>query len=92
MGYRVTIKRKAEKGLASIEPKARRLIQAFIKEQLAGSDNPTKLPSCKKLEGVPDGWQWHVGVYRILGTVDGDTITIELFRIGHRRDVYRRMG
>ncbi|WP_241157001.1 type II toxin-antitoxin system RelE/ParE family toxin [Adlercreutzia sp. ZJ304] len=92
MGYRVIIKKQAEKQLASIEPKTRRLIQTFIKDQLEGSTNPQALSGCKKLQGVQNGWRWRVGVYRLLGIVDGDTITIQLFRIGHRRDVYRRMN
>ncbi len=92
MGYHVIIKRQAEKQLASIEPKARQLIQNYIKETLEGSSNPVSLPSCKKLQGVDDGWRWRLGTCRILGIVDDGTITIELFRIGHRRDVYRRLG
>ncbi len=92
MGYRVVFTNQAKKGLSKLDKRTQRIIAAFIQENLEGSSNPVSLPSCKKLQGVDDGWRWRLGTYRILGIVDDGTITIELFRIGHRRDVYRRLG
>ncbi|WP_165062535.1 type II toxin-antitoxin system RelE/ParE family toxin [Adlercreutzia sp. ZJ154] len=92
MGYKVDFTRKAQKDLAKLDKRTQKIIASFIKDQLEGSTNPQALSGCKKLQGVQNGWRWRVGVYRLLGIVDGDTITIQLFRIGHRRDVYRRMN
>ena len=33
-------------------------------------------------------WRYRVGNYRILCTIHDDVLTIEVFTIGHRRDVY----
>ena len=92
MGYRVVFTNQTKNGLSKLDKRTQRIIAAFIQENLEGSSNPVSLPSCKKLQGVDDGWRWRLGTYRILGIVDDGTITIELFRIGHRRDVYRRLG
>lgn len=90
MGYRVELTKHAQKQLAALDRKALALVASFV-DQLDGCENPRILPQAKKLQGVDDGWRWRVGTYRILGTIDDDRIVIELFRIGHRRDVYRRL-
>ncbi|WP_255467178.1 type II toxin-antitoxin system RelE family toxin [Raoultibacter phocaeensis] len=91
MGYRVELTRRAEKQLASLDQKTLLLVAAFIDSQLDGCDNPCALPNAKKLQGIDNGWRWRVGTYRVLGTVDDGLVVIELFKIGHRRDVYRNL-
>ena len=91
MSYTVILKRRAAKELAQLDPKVRAVIVGFIKTNLEGCENPRTAKGAKKLEGVDDGWRWRIGTYRILGTVDDETVTIELFKIGHRRDVYDRL-
>lgn len=90
MGYHVQLTNRAKKQLGELEKKTFALVASFI-DQLDGCDDPRALPNAKKLEGVEDGWRWRIGSYRILGTIDDDRVIIELFRIGHRRDVYRRL-
>ena len=90
MGYRVELTNRAKKQLASLDKKTLALVASFI-DTLDGCDDPRAFPNAKKLQGVENGWRWRVGTYRILGTVDDGKVVIELFRIGHRRDVYRRL-
>lgn len=90
MGYRVELTKRAQKQLAALDGKTLALVASFI-DQLDGCENPRILPHAKRLQGVDDGWRWRVGTYRILGTIDDEWIVIELFRIGHRSDVYRRL-
>ena len=89
MGYRVELTRRAQKQLAALDRKTLLLVSSFIDQSLDGCDNPCALPSAKRLQGVEDGWRWRVGTYRILGTVDDGRVVVELFKIGHRRDVHR---
>ena len=84
MGYSVALTKRALKQLGSLDKKALLLVSSFI-DQLDGCENPREIGSAKKLQGAEHGWRWRVGTYRIL------RVTIELFRIGHRRDVYRRL-
>lgn len=91
MTWRVEWSKKAAKHLLSIERKQRLVIAAWVADSLDGCENPIALPNAKKLQGVENGWRWRVGAYRVLGTVDDGRVTIELFRVGHRRDVYRNL-
>lgn len=90
MGYRVELTKRAQKELAALDKKPLALVASFI-DQLDGCEDPRILPHAKKLQGIDDGWRWRVGTYRILGTIDDDRIVIEIFRVGHRRDVYRKL-
>lgn len=91
MAYRVEVTKRAEKQIAKLNKKDLLLVARAI-DELEQCDNLCTLPNAKKLQGVEDGWRWRVGVYRILGIVDGDRLIIELFKIGNRRDVYRNLN
>jgi mRNA interferase RelE/StbE len=43
---------------------------------------------CKKLNNI-DGFRVRTGKYRILYTVDSKLKSIVIYKIGHRKDVYR---
>ena len=88
MAYDVRWSRRALKELASIERQQRAIVASWVNEHLQGSENPTQVGDCKRLRGVKNGWRWRVGRYRILGRLIDDELVIDLFRVGHRRDVY----
>ncbi len=90
MGYRVELTKRAQKQLAALDKKTLALVASFL-DELDGCNNPRALPNAKKLQGLQDGWRWRVGTYRLLGIIDDGRVVIELFRIGHRRDVYRKL-
>lgn len=90
MAFRVELTNRAKKELAHLDKRALALVGALI-DEIAASNDPRALSSAKKLQGVKDGWRWRTGTYRVLGLVKDDVVVIELFRIGHRRDVYRRL-
>ncbi|MCL4523300.1 MAG: type II toxin-antitoxin system RelE/ParE family toxin [Acidobacteria bacterium] len=54
-------------------------------ESLGESPRPT---GCHKL-ATGDGFRVRQGDYRILYTIDDEARVIEIYKIGHRRDVYR---
>jgi mRNA interferase RelE/StbE len=91
MSYRVVIKKRAEKEIAGLDKRIRAIIAHWILENLEGCENPRTVPNGKKLEAVESGWRWRVGTYRILATINDNRVTIEIFRVGHRREVYRRL-
>lgn len=83
MGYRVVLTNRAKKQLQSLDIKTKLLVSEFI-NRLDGCDSPCALPNAKKLQGVPNGWRWRIGTYRVLGTVDDGRVIIQVFRLGHR--------
>ena len=42
-----------------------------------------------KLASIEDGWRIRVGDYRVLYTVDDKGQVVRVYRIAHRREVYR---
>jgi mRNA interferase RelE/StbE len=82
--YKVLIKRSAVKELDELPPKVRRRIADKI-EALGTTPRP---PGVEKLSGQ-EKYRIRQGDYRIVYAIDDDAQTATLFRIAHRRDVYR---
>ncbi len=83
-GYRVLIKRSAEKEMDRLPDRAfQRVAQAILK-----LERDPRAKGSKKLRGVQD-YRLRVGEYRILYCIDDDTRVVEVIAVGHRREVYR---
>lgn len=53
------------------------------------ADNPRPF-GVKKLEGFDDFYRIKKGNYRIIYTIEDDILTIEVLKVGNRKDVYKR--
>ncbi|MGF1567016.1 MAG: type II toxin-antitoxin system RelE/ParE family toxin [Nodosilinea sp.] len=84
MSYGVSILRRAQKELGNLPAGAFGRVRDALRA-LADEPRPA---GCKKLHGR-EGWRIRVGDYRILYKVDDNQQTVEVFHVGHRRDVYR---
>jgi mRNA interferase RelE/StbE len=84
MPYQILLSRSAEKFLKELPRNIYLKISHDI-EKLA--DNP-RPHGCKKLKGNREEWRIRIGDYRIIYNIDDDIVTIEVVRIGHRKDVY----
>ena len=91
MPFHVEWTSRALKELRSIDRRQGLIVASWVNENLEGCDNPTKVGDCRKLQGVENGWRWRIGNYRILGRVCGDRLTVDIFRVGNRKSVYRRL-
>ena len=85
MPYRVELETKALKEFRAL-PKERRALIGDIFDDLQRDPRP---PGAKKLSGV-DGYRIRSGDYRILYTIADGPRLVRVFKVGHRRDVYRR--
>lgn len=82
--YRVFIKRSAERELRDL-PGRDRLHLARRIHDLSQRPRPN---GREKLSGQ-DAYRIRRGDYRIVYTVDDEQRLIQIYRIGHRREVYR---
>jgi mRNA interferase RelE/StbE len=82
--FRLKIKRSAEKELEALPSSIIVKIQA---EVLSLANNPFPAGS-KKLKGFKAMYRIRIGDYRVIYTVYHQTITIEILKIGHRKDIY----
>jgi addiction module toxin, RelE/StbE family len=89
VGYRVQYTARALKQLKKMDRFDATLITSWIGKNLESTDDPRRLG--KALVGDRSGeWRYRVGDYRILCRIQDDVLLIEVFLIGHRRDIYKK--
>ncbi len=82
--YTLLAKPTMEKELRAINPKD----LPAINEKIKSLAQQPRQHQTKKLKGV-DGYRLRVGKYRILYEIDDKTKTVTIFRVLHRKEVYR---
>ncbi len=88
MAWRIEITRTATKQITKLDQQAQKSILRFLRERLAGADNPRQ--SGRALQGEKRGlWRYRVGDYRLICDIQDQKITILVLELGHRKDVYR---
>ncbi|WP_214710439.1 MULTISPECIES: type II toxin-antitoxin system RelE/ParE family toxin [unclassified Exiguobacterium] len=86
--YQVAFERNAQKTLKKMDPQQARIIMAWIKKNLVGTDDPRR--HGKGLVANHSGeWRYRIGDYRLIADIQDETITILILEIGHRRDIYK---
>ena len=84
--YNVFIKTSAAKELEAVEPRA---VRARIVSRIRGLAQSPRPHGSQKLAGEAERYRIRQGVYRIVYSVDDERRTVEVVKIGHRREVYR---
>lgn len=88
MAWRIELTAAAEKALAKLDRQTAKRITGFLRERVAGSDDPRQ--SGKALSGPLAGlWRYRVGDYRIICEVKDGQLVVLVVTIGHRSDIYR---
>jgi mRNA interferase RelE/StbE len=84
--YRLLIKASAAKELEAVGTKADR--QRIVEKVQALAASPRSQGS-EKLAGYADRYRVRQGSYRIIYLVDDERREVTIFKVGHRKDVYR---
>ena len=87
MKYRIEIKRSAAKALKKIPKSDQKGIAARIDSLSENLPDPTTT----KMKGDNPFHRIRVGNYRIIYEIHGDILVIMVLKIGHRKEVYRRL-
>jgi mRNA interferase RelE/StbE len=84
--YRLLIKASAAKEMEAVGSKAdrRRIVEKV--QTLAANPRPR---SSEKLAGYADRYRVRRGSYRIIYFVDDERREVTIYKVGHRKDVYR---
>ena len=85
MGYDIFLSPSAFDDLESLPDDLQRRVYEHI-DELAANPRPSGV---KVLQGAPGGLRLRVGTYRILYLVNDRKRAVTIYKIGHRRDVYR---
>jgi len=84
VNYRVEIESRARREFLSLPTD----VQERISDAIDGLARNPRPPGAKRLVGR-DGYRLRQGDYRILYTIEDSSRVVRVYRIGHRRDIYR---
>ena len=84
--YRLVIKASVAKEIEAVGTKIDR--QRIVERIRILARNP-RLPGSEKLAGYSDRYRVRQGQYRIVYLIDDERLEVTIFKVGHRKDVYR---
>jgi len=84
--YKLSIKPSAGKELEAVGSKADR--SRIIAKVAALANNP-RVRGSEKLAGYDDRYRIRQGNYRVIYQIDDSANEVTIYKIGHRREVYR---
>ncbi len=82
-GYKLLIKASAAKEIDAIPADRRRIV-----DRIAALEHDPRPPGCQKLSGS-DKYRLRQGHYRVVYLIDHAARQVTVFKVGHRREVYR---
>ena len=88
MSYRIEVKRSAAKALKKIPKADRKRIVEKIESLAESPPNP----EITKMKGNNPFHKVRVGDYRIVYEIQEDVLLILIAKIGHRKDIYRKLS
>ena len=88
MGYSVRFSESALKELKKLDRQSARVIKNWVVKNLVDCTDPR---SCgKALAGNLKGiWRYRVGDYRLFADIQDGIVTIFIFEVAHRREIYK---
>lgn len=70
----------------------RKRIVQFLRDRIATATNPRSLGESLTGNALGNYWKYRVGDYRIICSIQDEKITIQVIKIGNRRDVYKDLS
>jgi mRNA interferase RelE/StbE len=89
MAWKVELSNLARKNLANMDLQHSRRILTFLQERVARLDDPRSIGEALKGSKLGEFWKYRVGDYRIISSIEDNTLKILVVKIGNRREVYK---
>jgi mRNA interferase RelE/StbE len=89
LAWRIEISQTAEKQLGKLDRAVARRIVTFLRERVSALDDPRSIGEALKGSELGEFWKYRVGDWRLICQIEDSRITIEVLRLGNRREVYR---
>lgn len=90
MAWLIKIDEQAKKDLATLDKPVAKRIVGFLRDRLAGLDDPRSIGEALKGSQLGAFWKYRVGSYRIIASIEDGALCILVVRIGNRKEVYRK--
>ena len=89
MAWRIELSDLALKNLKQLDPQAARRILSFLNDRLAMLDDPRSIGEALRGSKLGEFWKYRVGDYRIVSSIEDNSVRIIVVRVGNRKDVYK---
>ena len=89
MGWRIEILDEAKQDLSKLDKPIARRITTFLRERIAGLEDPRSLGQALRGARLGELWKYRVGDYRLIARLEDDRLCVLVVKVGHRRQVYR---
>lgn len=90
MGFTIEFTPLAQKDFGKLPQEVR----SRVLKKIEGLGNNPRPKGAKKLhlKGESELWRVRWGDYRVVYSIENDRLVIAIVRVGHRKDVYRRLN
>lgn len=89
MVWQISVSQTAEKQLAKLDRPVARRIVSFLRDRVAGLEDPRSIGEALKGSELGEFWKYRVGDWRIICEIRDKQIQITVLSLGNRREVYR---
>ena len=89
MVWQISVSQTAEKQLAKLDRPVARRIVSFLRDRVAGLEDPRSIGEALKGSELGEFWKYCVGDWRIICEIRDKQIQITVLSLGNRREVYR---
>jgi mRNA interferase RelE/StbE len=89
LAWRIEFSSAAKKDLTALDRQIARRITAFLRERVAGLDDPRAIGEALKGSRLGAFWKYRVGDYRVIASIEDQAVRILVVRVGNRREVYQ---
>jgi mRNA interferase RelE/StbE len=89
LAWRIEFDDAARRDLAKLDKPVARRITGFLRERIGVLEDPLSLGEALKGARLGDFWKYRIGDYRVIASIEDDTLRILVVRIGNKREVYR---
>jgi mRNA interferase RelE/StbE len=87
LAWRIEFETSAKKELTKLDWQAQKRIIRFLKERIAGKDDPRLFGTAlsRDLAGL---WKYRIGDFRLIADIRDDALLVLIVRVGHRSKIY----
>lgn len=89
MIWQIEVSQTAEKQLAKLDKPVALRIRKFLRERVAGSDDPRSIGQALKGSELGEFWKYRVGDWRIICEIIDHKVLVTVLSLGNRREIYR---
>lgn len=89
MAWQIEFGDAAKKDLTKLDRPVAKRITTFLRERVAGLNDPRSVGEALKGSRLGEFWKYRVGDYRIICHLEDSQLRVLVVRVGNRREVYR---